>query len=233
MELKDRLKKARKSSGRTQADVSEAIEGLSQPSYSALERGESKSTSKIAELSQLFNVNPIWLATGQGDEKTNSQKQAEQFVSGLKGAITHEDAELLGREGIHIPIYDVKFCCGDGTGSFEFEELKKTLPFDKTFFERRGVKPENVKLIYVTGDSMENWLQDGDTAAIHTLETTPKDGEAYALFLDGDRMIKRIYREAGNTLILASDNKAYRDKVVTEENGESLIIIGRVFYRSG
>ncbi|WP_366652584.1 S24 family peptidase [Moraxella nonliquefaciens] len=55
----------------------------------------------------------------------------------------------------------------------------------------------------------------------------------YALFLDGDLMIKRIFKEAGGVIRLSSDNKQYTDKIVTQDNGDSLIIIGRVVYRSG
>ena len=56
MELKDRLKLARKNAGMTQAQVAEAITGLSQPAYSELEWGVSKSTSKIVELASLLAV---------------------------------------------------------------------------------------------------------------------------------------------------------------------------------
>ena len=63
MELKDRLKLARKNAGITQAKVAEAITGLSQPAYSELERGVSKSTSKIVELASLYKVNPEWLSS--------------------------------------------------------------------------------------------------------------------------------------------------------------------------
>ncbi|MBR7551091.1 helix-turn-helix transcriptional regulator, partial [Mycobacterium tuberculosis] len=67
MELKDRLKLARKNAGITQAQVAEAITGLSQPAYSELERGISKSTSKIVELASLYEVNPEWLSSGTGE----------------------------------------------------------------------------------------------------------------------------------------------------------------------
>lgn len=55
----------------------------------------------------------------------------------------------------------------------------------------------------------------------------------YALFWDGDLLIKRIYKEGGGVLRLISDNPAYPNKIVNETNGESLVVIGRVVYRSG
>lgn len=65
MELKDRLKQARKQAGLTQADTASRV-GLAQGTYSALERGESKSTAKVVQIAELFGVNPHWLATGEG-----------------------------------------------------------------------------------------------------------------------------------------------------------------------
>lgn len=67
MELKDRLKKARKYAGLTQKEIESRIKGLKQSSYSELERGESKSSTKLIELATLFKVDPVWLATGDGE----------------------------------------------------------------------------------------------------------------------------------------------------------------------
>lgn len=81
---------------------------------------------------------------------------------------------------------------------------------------------------------MANYIiNGGDAIGIDISDITPKDGEVYALFLDGDLMIKRIFKEAGGVIRLSSDNKQYTDKIVTQDNGDSLIIIGRVVYRSG
>lgn len=65
MELKERLKSSRKHAGLTQAQVADTV-GLTQATYSQLERGIVKSTSKIVEIANLLKVNPTWLATGEG-----------------------------------------------------------------------------------------------------------------------------------------------------------------------
>lgn len=67
MELKDRLKAARKMSGLKQSEVAKKIDGLSQPAYSQLESGASKTSTKLIELAKLFNVSSDWLATGEGE----------------------------------------------------------------------------------------------------------------------------------------------------------------------
>ncbi len=133
MELKDRLKKARKSVNLTQVDVAKSIKGLTQPSYSGLERGESKSTSKIAELAQLFNVNPLWLATGEGEMNPNVQNT---LISELP-QISNNDEEL--ETPMHI--------------------LKKLLNSDESFLiERYRSLPTDKKhaLINFIGDNKDN-----------------------------------------------------------------------------
>lgn len=77
MELKDRLKQARKQAGLTQADTARRV-GLAQGTYSALERGESKSTAKVVQIAELFGVNPHWLATGEGTP-TQPKKDDQQL----------------------------------------------------------------------------------------------------------------------------------------------------------
>ncbi|WP_444914658.1 helix-turn-helix domain-containing protein [Microbulbifer sp. TRSA007] len=64
-DLKDRLKEARKHAGKTQKQVVEAV-GISQPSYSDLERGKSYGTRYTTQIAEYLGVNALWLATGKG-----------------------------------------------------------------------------------------------------------------------------------------------------------------------
>lgn len=64
-DLKDRLKEARKTAGKTQKQVVEGA-GISQPSYSNLESGRSISSRYLTQIALYLNVDPVWLATGKG-----------------------------------------------------------------------------------------------------------------------------------------------------------------------
>lgn len=228
--LGERLRQARENKNLTQQEVAERA-GMSQPTYYKIESGKTKRTTYLNDLARVLGVNPEWLATGQGSMQTN-QQIVDDLIASMPNGITHDQIEPW-RSQTWVEVYDLKFCCGDGGGYAEFEPLKKTLPFDNSFFKYRNIKPEFFKLIYGKGDSMSPYINDGDAVGLDISDKIPKDGEVYALFLDGDTMIKRIFREAGGILTLSSDNKAYRDKVVDDSNGDSLIIIGRVVYRSG
>lgn len=68
--LAHRLTQSRAAIGMSQEQIAHAI-GITQPSYSALERGTSKSTSKIGSLAHVLGVDAYWLETGEGTRRGN------------------------------------------------------------------------------------------------------------------------------------------------------------------
>lgn len=93
MELKDRLKQSRKNANLTQNEVVERIAGLSQSAYSQLESGKVKSSGKIVEIANLFNVSSTWLATGQGEMIVNSDTAIH--YDNVKPATAKKTAPLI------------------------------------------------------------------------------------------------------------------------------------------
>jgi phage repressor protein C with HTH and peptisase S24 domain len=94
----------------------------------------------------------------------------------------------------------------------------------------RGWKPYDLLALKVKGRSMEPSLHEGDTVVINTADTTPKDGEVFALNYEGESVIKRLVRDAGDWW-LASDNadkRAYPNKRWVD--GLSFIV-GRVVHK--
>jgi phage repressor protein C with HTH and peptisase S24 domain len=76
---------------------------------------------------------------------------------------------------------------------------------------------------------MEANLHDGDLVVINTDDVTPKDGVVFAANYDGELVIKRLKRDAGQWF-LASDNpdKArFGDKLCADGCG----LIGRIVYK--
>ena len=64
--LADRLVQARTDRGLSQEDVAKSA-GMTQQSYSDLERGISKRTTRIGSLAHALRVDAYWLETGTGD----------------------------------------------------------------------------------------------------------------------------------------------------------------------
>lgn len=243
--LAERVKLARDRLNLSQQDVADAT-GMSQPSYYKIEKGHTKRTTYINELAKVFEVNVDWLANGSGEMLSGAANKVEE-AKHAGNEITSDPEKELARileagsvstddsddEMVSIPIYDLYFCCGDGNGSCEFENIKGYRKLPPSFFKDRNIRPEDFKLICAINDSNHPYIKDGDEVGIVITDREIKDGEYYAILLDGDRMIKQIFREAGGSYRLSSFNKAYPDKVVTPEHNESLIIAGRQVYRAG
>ena len=110
------------------------------------------------------------------------------------------------------------------------EEDAPPLFFRKEWFDRRGFKPENLVAVKVTGSSMEPGLYDGDTIVVNRADTQLVDGEVFAVSYEGELVIKRMRRDAGEWF-LASDNqdkRRYGDKRCTE----NVVVLGRVVYKN-
>ena len=85
---------------------------------------------------------------------------------------------------------------------------------------------ENIAALSVSGDSMEPTLRRGDMVVC---DSCGYDGEGlYALQMDGDGFVKRVYKDSGK-FVIKSDNPMYP---VREEpvGSDGIKIVGRVHY---
>lgn len=158
--------------------------------------------------------------------------QNEDLLEEIKNSDTVQVTDDID-DMIDIPLYGVYFCCGDGDSNCEFQEVKGTRKFTPSFFRDRNIQPENFKLVCASNGSMTPYINDGDEVGIDIGSTEVQDGGVYAILLDGDRMFKQVFREAGGALRLHSFNDNYPDRLVTAENHDSLIIVGKQIYRAG
>lgn len=144
-----------------------------------------------------------------------------------------DDGELAEDEEL-IAINNVIFCCGDGNNAdFDFNDIVGYRKFPSSFFKDKGIKPKNFKLVCAMNDSQKPYIKEKDIVGIDISDREIRDGEMYAILLDGERMFKIIFREAGNAFRLHCYNPAYPDKLVSAENHQSLVIIGKEVYRAG
>ncbi|MEW5724410.1 MAG: S24 family peptidase [Thermodesulfobacteriota bacterium] len=84
---------------------------------------------------------------------------------------------------------------------------------------------ENSFCVRVHGDSMEPGLKEGDLVLIKPSEPLVNGKLCFASFPgeDGDRMVKRYYRY-GDTIVLRSDNEAYGEITLSQENSRGVRI---------
>lgn len=109
-------------------------------------------------------------------------------------------------------------------------ENKTPIVMQKNWFISRGYKPENLLATEVKGDSMQPGINSGDTIIINTADTTPSDGEVFAINYEGELLIKRMIRDSG-IWWLSSDNPDQRKHSRKECSGDICIVIGKVVYK--
>lgn len=223
--IHDRIQSKMADLGLKQADLMR-VTGAGRATISSWVNGPSIPRGEyLLKVANVLHTTPEWLLTGS---------DALQRV--LDSAATPMLTTDLTENSHHIwvDVVDVKFSCGNGESiELHFESIKKRLAFEPEFFSKRGVKPHNVKLMYAKGDSMEMYIFDGDIFAIDVSDTEVKEGGVYAVYFEGEAMLKQIFKEAGGVINLHSINSKYRDKVISEQNGASFRVIGRQFWRAG
>lgn len=225
--LKDRLKIARKNAGKSQLEVADAI-GITQSAYSQLETGRVDSSSHLPTIAKFLGIDSYWLQTGLGSPDIDLN---------IKQLLDSSPSIKVGdgrKENIWIDLVNIRFSCGDGESiEFHFDEVIEQYEFKHSFFKKHGVKPENMKLALATGDSQEPYICTGDIFGIDLTDKDVRDGEFYAVYFEGEAMLKQIFKEEGGKLVLHSLNSKYKDKIVSDVNGANFRVIGRQFYRAG
>ena len=211
--------------------------GITQTTTSRILNGSTKNPrdNVVQQYAKFFNISIADLRykdlTGQG-EMTALPHQVQSLLDNTSTPIS--TTQIDPNSKIWLPLMDISFSCGDGVSiDCHFEDTKKKLAFEPDFLTSRGIKEQNVRLLYATGDSMEEFIYDGDVFAIDVSDTMVRDGQIYAVYFEGEAMLKQIFKEAGGKLILHSKNPKYRDKEVTEDNGADFRVIGRQFWRAG
>jgi len=175
MTLSARLREARREAGLSQARLAKLAD-LTQPTLSSLENGESKGSSRTAQIAAVLGVNALWLAQGEGPKYL---KKASTAVK--------SELETLGRT--LSPSQTVKVV-GEIMGGSE-GYLEESLTSDNLYIlaHTRDLQAYAVR---VRGDSMRPRYRPGEYLLIEpSYESRP--GEDVAICLkDGRKMLKEL-----------------------------------------
>lgn len=142
---------------------------------------------------------------------------------------SHPSAIDLTSNPEYPAIRRVRFKLSAGASGFAVDYVEDDaapIVFQRAWFVGNGYTPAKLFAARVANGSMEPGLHDGDTVVVNTEDTVLKDGEAFAMNYEGEMVIKRLVRDAGQWW-LASDNpdqRRYPRKVC----GEDVFCIGRI-----
>lgn len=213
MSLSERLKKAMDDAGVSQAELARACK-VKPPSVNGWLSGKSKFLrgENLLAAARALRVSQDWLATGRG-EMCNDAAPVEP-----------------GDE--FVPVERVNIKISAGISGFRVEHIDGNGPpvfFRRDWIESRRYRADRLIAVKVEGSSMEPGLYPDDLVVINMEDTAPRDGEPFAVNYEGEFVIKRLRRDAGEWF-LSSDNqdkRRYPDKKC-DEHAE---IIGRVVYK--
>lgn len=177
-------------------------------------------------------------------EKTARHIEASLFMpknhldnsdeSGLSQIATWERVEDLPEDTFAlVPRIAISLSAGNGIVA-EGEGELPPLAFRKDWLASKNITSRsNLRTCAVKGDSMEPFLQNGDTVLIDLGQNTIIDNKVYAIEHSGEVRIKRLSRTFSGGMLIRSDNSRYPDEQLTPEQAAQLRVIGACCWRGG
>jgi phage repressor protein C with HTH and peptisase S24 domain len=134
-----------------------------------------------------------------------------------------------------IEYWDVRGSCG---GGFLNEDRipKGHLVKEASFFHKYNVRPEDLFSIYADGDSMADFIVDGDIVIFDKRHKEPRSGKIYAIDHPDGLKIKLLRRGIDGSWTLESkniDKRMYPDERIELGQQDLLKVHGEFIYRQG
>jgi phage repressor protein C with HTH and peptisase S24 domain len=150
------------------------------------------------------------------------------------------DFELVSEQDAPVPTgrieyWEAKGSCGGGFLNYEVLP-KGHLVKEYTFFKKYNLKPENAFAIYADGNSMAEFIVDGDIVIFDKSKTMPRSGHIYCIEHPDGLRIKVLRRGIDGSWLLESkntDKRLYPDERVPPGQDDLLKIRGEFVYRQG
>jgi len=192
--------------------------GINQGELSALLKDKSFGEKKARKLELLAGMPEGYLDGGL-------IKSLDAEPAALINPIIDSDTDFVG-----ISRVDLKISAGVSGYAVEYLNGERDpIFFRRAWMLKHGYLPEKLFALEVHGESMIPSLWEGDIVVANAADTKPIDTEVYAVNYEGELVIKRLVREAGNWYLSSdnSDKRKYPNKLCHEH----CFIIGRIIYK--
>lgn len=198
---------------------------MKQGSLSALETGDSQGTTLIATFAAALGVNALWLETGRGPMRPGDAVDVLDLLPGAKRV--HESG---ADDPTMTQIRRVRIKVQAGITGFQTEPEHyegETQGVPTKWMLKEGLSRDALVSTTVHGESMEPALYEGDVIVVNTRDTQLVSGNVYVVNYEGEAVVKRMIRDAGQWW-LTSDNPDQRRYHRQLCKGAECIVIGRV-----
>lgn len=207
MNLSNRIKTRRKELNLTQTELATLV-GTTQQNIGKMESGENKNTSLIVPLSVALKCDPRWLELGVGDFPNSAPRN---------------------KKSLYLEVLDITASAGCGYLNSDVQEVIKLIEYDenKAKLLFNGLNTNDIKIINITGDSMQDTFESGDTIYVDVSKRS-FEGDGIYVFTFGRSLFVKRLQLIKNKLVVISDNKLYRDWEIREDELDQLYIHGKV-----
>jgi len=187
----------------TQKELAKKM-GYHETYISDIERGRTKPSNKfILRISEIFNINPEWLLTGEGEKYPLmvAEQKAQYSTSG------EARIPILGYAPAGPP------------------DLQEQQPLGEITVPRSMLPPGKYYAIKAVGDSMSGaHIPDGAIVVIRQTRE-PHSGEIALIRIGNETTLKRIYIFP-TQIILRPENPNYKDLIITPDDFREIQVLG-------
>lgn len=227
MKLYD-LKLARDRAGLTQEDIAESL-GVSRQAVSMWETGKkSPSSRNLKKLADLLNVSVDSLL--RGDELMSAPSEDKKNApagrpgEGVKSKISDSIFDKNANREYFIPMYKYSTLRLHGDGDFQ------SVDYELVPFPCADLSPDPARPPYMLEQDVSFGLAGRGVAAddraviVDPSRTQVESGRFYLVSLNGELMLRQLYRSPAGGVIVEGDNAFH---VEVPANSPSLRILGR------
>lgn len=225
---------------RTQAQFAEAV-GSTEITVGRYERGDrSPDADFLLACAERENLSIHWLLFGipprRLSDAISPDKQRESFWRTYTGGLASElhAGEPPAPGYVQIPLYDLVAGASARGRVVESETVVDALAFKEEWIRQElHVSPRSLRLIHVSGDSMEPDLRAGDIILVDHTDTRASREGIYVIRMDDALLVKQLQRLPGGVVKVISRNPAYEAfnvSVASLESPSGFAIIGRVVW---
>lgn len=224
--LADRIREIRRDLGmETQQDLADAI-GCKRETVTMWESGETHKVGGkyLGRLLEIANVRGEWVQEGKLPKRPQEVNRAKFGI-----------AEADEGSGFEIELSTARGSCGGGAMPEDYY-TRPPLIKEPSWFKRYKIKPDECLAVWADGDSMSNFIVDGDIVIFNRTKTTPRSGQIFLIDHPDGLRIKRLRREVDGTWVLESDNadkRRFPDERIAPSMAEHLKVLGEFVYRQG
>jgi phage repressor protein C with HTH and peptisase S24 domain len=227
--LAERMIWARTRANITQQQLAKAT-GVAQSTIASWESGARETGRKINQVANYLCVNPLWLADGIGQPFSGSEDLDDTALGriALTDALPVVVADDNHNDYYQIPMVKLRLQAGMTGVQTEPELLDgSTVSIRRNWADREGFRPDKLVGLRVRGESMEPSLHEDDIIIVNLADTKLRDGSVYAVNYEGEAIVKRLSRDAGEWWLMSDnpDQRKYHRKLC---RGGDCIVVGRV-----